>query len=84
MDNDRLMNIVQPICVDLGFDLGKSFHLIGCNNSDAYLFNLSPRPATIDINPTMVGARAVQQLIWRISHPRLPRETVVLAPNLVT
>ncbi|MEI6169326.1 MAG: hypothetical protein WCS52_19255 [bacterium] len=41
-----------------------------------------PFPA-IDIHVEQVG-RTVEQLLWRIDHPRDPRVTVALEPTLVS
>ena len=57
--------------------------VISCNNEQSLLAHLHPRPATIDIHAEQVGRQAVEQLLWRIEHPREPRVTVALEPTLV-
>lgn len=44
---------------------------------------LHPRPATVDIHASEVGRRAVEQLLWRLDHPKEPRAAIMLTPELV-
>ena len=63
----------------------KDIDLIGCNNDEAYLKQMSPRPATIDIKLELVGHRAVDQLLVRMRNPSEPSRTqVFISPVLVT
>ncbi|HEX3358911.1 MAG TPA: LacI family DNA-binding transcriptional regulator [Tepidisphaeraceae bacterium] len=60
-------------------------HLIGCDNEQQFLSQLSPAPATIDINLELVGHRAVQQLLWRIRNPEEKnRISLLVEPRLIT
>ncbi|MDF7798625.1 LacI family DNA-binding transcriptional regulator [Pontiellaceae bacterium B1224] len=52
-----------------GCEPGKDVELIGCNNDKPFMDQMHPRPATIDIKLDMVGERAIEQLLWRMSHP---------------
>jgi LacI family transcriptional regulator len=58
--------------------------LIGCNNEEAYLSGLHPRPATIDINPRSIAEHAVRQLKWRCQNRNDPSQLIVrIEPTLV-
>jgi LacI family transcriptional regulator len=58
--------------------------LIGCNNEEAYLSGLHPRPATIDINPRSIAEHAVRQLKWRCQNRNDPSQVIVrIEPTLV-
>jgi DNA-binding LacI/PurR family transcriptional regulator len=47
-----------------------------------FLDCLHPRPASVDIHAEAIGRRAVDQLYWRLDHPREPRQIVQLEPEL--
>jgi LacI family transcriptional regulator len=78
--------LAPAVCAELqrrGLRIGKNLDVISCNNEQMLLNHLHPRPATIDIHAELVGQKAVEQLLWRIDHPRQPRVTMALAPTLV-
>lgn len=57
---------------------------IGCNNDQIWLRQMSPCPATIDIQLPEIGERAVDQLIWRREHREASRRMqIVLSPQLL-
>jgi len=66
-----------------GVEPGRDIAVIGCNN-ERVLDGLEPRPATIDLQPRLIGQQAVEQLLRRIEQPSAP-ESVVLSvkPTLV-
>jgi len=62
---------------------GRDITLVSCDNN-SILAGLSPRPATIDIRPDVIGDRAVDQLIWRMENPTVPVRSICLVePRLV-
>jgi LacI family transcriptional regulator len=62
----------------------RDVNLIGCDNEQQFMSQLSPSPATIDINLELVGQRAVQQLMWRIRNPEEKnRISLLVEPRLV-
>ena len=66
-----------------GVEPGKDITIISCDNN-TILSGLSPRPATIDIRPDVIGSRAVDQLIWRMEHPSTPVRSICLVePRLI-
>lgn len=67
-----------------GLRPGKDVDVICCDNEEQFLSKLSPRPATIDIAPQLVGRRGVQQLLWRMRNPgERNRISVLVEPRLV-
>ena len=47
---------------------GRDIEIVSCDNVPLFLDQLTPRPATIDINLELVGRRAVEQLLWRVAN----------------
>ncbi len=67
-----------------GIEPGAEYELIGCNNDPVYMNQMHPRSATIDIKLDTVGKRAVEQLLWRMTHPDdTSRVEVFIRPELV-
>ncbi len=66
----------------IGMRPGQDIEIVGTNNDAVFLDCLHPRPASVDIHAEAVGRRAVDQLYWRLDHPREPRQIVQLEPEL--
>jgi LacI family transcriptional regulator len=67
-----------------GIKPGRDIELIGCDNEEQFLSQLSPRPATIDIGTHAIAEHAVAQLLWRMRHPQEShRQTLLIEPRLV-
>ena len=63
---------------------GDALDVVSCDNEESFLKQVSPRPATIDINLGLVARCAARQLQWRIEHPRdRNRITIAVEPVLV-
>lgn len=68
-----------------GIKPGRNLDIIGCDNSALILEKLRPRPASIDINLTLVGMRGVQQLLWRLANRGIANRTrTIIDPIVVT
>ncbi len=52
-----------------GFDIGTDVDVIGGGCEFSVLAKLQPSPASLEINAYEIGRNAVEQLLWRISHP---------------
>lgn len=66
-----------------GVEPGRDITIISCDNN-VILAGLNPRPATIDVRPDVIGARAVDQLIWRMENPFTPVRSICLVePRLI-
>lgn len=82
--SDDLMVRVYNRLRQHGFEPGKDVELIGCNNDKQFLDQMHPRPATIDIKLDLVGERAIEQLLWRMSHPAdQARAQLLIKPVIV-
>src|SRR5438874_1188717 len=69
-----------------GFEIGPGkTELISCNNEEPYLVGLIPKPAVIDIRVESIGARGVDQLLWRLEHPDIHERIITaIEPFVVT
>ncbi len=67
----------------IGLRPGVDIEIIGVNNDALFLDCLHPRPASIDNHAEKVGRRAVEQMFWRLDHPRQPRQVVLIDPEIV-
>jgi LacI family transcriptional regulator len=79
---DALTAKIYPILKSLGIIIGRDLEIVSCNNESSLLAGLEPRPLSIDIQPEKIGARAVEQLRWRILHPEDESQiTVEVSPK---
>ena len=62
---------------------GKDVEIIGVNNELAFLKNLNPRPASVDIQPERIGRAAVRRLLWRIDNRNEPLTKLELDPEII-
>jgi DNA-binding LacI/PurR family transcriptional regulator len=65
-----------------GVRVGKDVDVIGCANDVTSLSILDPNLANIDINPEQIGQTAVELLLWRLRHPKMPARKIVVPPRL--
>ncbi|MAX23807.1 MAG: hypothetical protein CMJ19_04810 [Phycisphaeraceae bacterium] len=78
-----LMALVYRSLYQRGITPGKDMQFIACDYHPM-LDGLFPVPATIDIQPEIVGRQAVKQLLWRMDHPRdLVRADIQVQPRLI-
>lgn len=52
-----------------GLRAGRDVSVISCNNESSLVTPLHPGLTSVDVHAEVVGRRAVDQLMWRISHP---------------
>jgi len=77
--DDMQVAMLQPALQKHGVEIGPGkVEIISCNNEEPYLVGLSPKPAVIDIRVESIGARGVDQLLWRLEHPDL-HERIITA-----
>lgn len=82
--NDMMTALVYPALVACGLRPGKDVEIISCNNEEAYLAGLDPRPATIDIGAELMGRRSVEQLLRRMRRPDETRQVhIAVSPVLI-
>jgi DNA-binding LacI/PurR family transcriptional regulator len=81
---DSLTAGLYPVLQSRGIRPGKDVDIISCNNESQILAGLHPRPATIDLQPSEIGRRAVECLKWRVKHPEDDTHiTMEIPPKLV-
>jgi DNA-binding LacI/PurR family transcriptional regulator len=82
--NDMMTALVYPALAARGVRPGKDVEIISCNNEEAYLAGLDPRPATIDIGAELMGRRGAEQLLRKIRRPGETRQVqIAVSPVLV-
>ncbi|MFC1766634.1 substrate-binding domain-containing protein [Planctomycetota bacterium] len=79
---DALTAKIYPILKSLGIRMGHDLEIISCNNETSLLAGLEPRPISINIQPELIGKKAVEQLRWRILHPEEESQfTIEVSPK---
>lgn len=82
--NDMMTAMVYPALMICGLQPGEDVEVVSCNNEEAYLVGLHPRPATIDIGAELMGRRSVEQLLRKIRHPGETRQVhIAVSPVLI-
>jgi DNA-binding LacI/PurR family transcriptional regulator len=83
--DDMQLAVIQPALQAHGVHLGPGqTEIISCNNEGAFRVGLSPQPAAIDIRVESIGRRAVEQLLWRLSHLYLTERMIcTVEPRVV-
>ncbi len=68
-----------------GITPGKDVEIVSCDNERSIIEQLSPRPATIDLNLDAVGRHGVEQLQRRLQqrNRKDPRITLLVEPTLI-
>jgi DNA-binding LacI/PurR family transcriptional regulator len=75
--------MVYRALAERGLQVGRDLSLVSCNNEPPILAGLFPTPTTIDIHAGQIGARAVDQLAWRLTHGRQAGLDIGIEPTLV-
>ncbi|MEM8955576.1 MAG: LacI family DNA-binding transcriptional regulator, partial [Verrucomicrobiota bacterium] len=84
LPSDYMTALAHAACHAEGLNPAESFDFVSCDNEQAFLTGLYPRPATIDLGTETRGRLAVQLLLDRIQNPLLDRKaTLTLDPVLV-
>ncbi len=82
--NDMMTAMLYAELIGRSIQPGRDVEIISCNNELTCLVGIRPRPATIDIGGQAIGARAIEQLIWRINHPDDRRQAqLAIEPLLI-
>lgn len=81
---DRTASQVYSALERRGLRAGADVSIVSCNNEQSVIADLHPALTSIEVHAEAIGRRAVDQLLWRISHPMdsLPVQ-VLVEPNLV-
>ena len=81
---DSLTATLYPLLHKIGIRPGRDIEILSCNNEKSFLTGLDPMPLSVDIQPELIGKRAVEQLLWRAGHPDDESEIVIeVTPELL-
>jgi len=84
LESDILAPAVYQRLAAAGVRPQEDFEIVTCNNERPYLSPLVPKPTVIDIQPQVIGRRAVDQLLWRAANRHAPAMRIMVEPVLVT
>ncbi len=81
---DRITAIVYKLLKRADVHPGRDITIVSADNEEPFLTGLDPRPATIDIGSQANGRHAVEQLLWRMRHPKDSRAiNITIEPILI-
>jgi len=79
---DRLTLKLYPLLESRGLFPGKDISVVSCDNQEAMLSLLRPRPASVDLRPDTIGQLAVARLIHRLQFPEEAALQIQVPPAL--
>jgi LacI family transcriptional regulator len=79
---DRLTLKLYPLLESRGMFPGKDVVVVSCDNQEAMLSLLRPRPASVDLRPDTIGQLAVARLIHRLQFPQEAALQIQVPPAL--
>jgi DNA-binding LacI/PurR family transcriptional regulator len=65
-------------------EVGRDLRIISCDNEEARLSALHPRPESIDLNGNDIGYRAVVRLVSRLQNPNDGPLSIQIPPRLIS
>ncbi|MGH8021769.1 MAG: LacI family DNA-binding transcriptional regulator [Opitutaceae bacterium] len=81
---DNISLQVSAALQQRGLRAGRDISLISLNNESSLVQAMNPTLTTVDVNAQRIGARCVEQLLWRVDHPGdTVSQTILLEPFLV-
>jgi LacI family transcriptional regulator len=81
--NDMTTALIYPMLARHGIEVGRDLTIISCDNEEARLSALHPRPESIDLNGDEIGYRAVVRLVWRLQNPNDVPLSIQIPPRLI-
>ena len=82
--NDMMAVSLHSCLLKVGLVSGKDVEIVACDNDRNILSAINPRPVTIEIHPTQIAKRTIEQLIWRFKNPYEQPVSIIIEPELVT
>jgi len=79
---DRLTLKLYPMLESRGLFPGRDINVVSCDNQEAMLSFLRPRPASVDLRPDTIGQLAVARLIHRLQFPEEAALQIQVPPAL--
>lgn len=80
--NDSIAICVMTVLMKMGVDVPGDISVTGFDNIDDAVMS-KPTLSTVHVNKEALGQRAVETLLWRISHPDSPKERILLSGDIV-
>ena len=80
LPNDAQLMRLYPLLAQHAIVPGRDLDFLSCDNQDPWLRHLTPALPSIDLNFELIGRRAVEQLMSRITHPDQAQGTRILVP----
>jgi LacI family transcriptional regulator, galactose operon repressor len=81
--NDMMAISLHGCLLKAGIIPGKNVEIVACDNERNILSTINPRPATIEIHPTQIAKRTIEQLIWRLKNPYEQPVSIIIEPELI-
>ncbi len=81
--NDRVTAHLQPLLLREGIRPVLDLPLVSCGNEQCYLAAMDPPPVTVDLAQEVVGRRAVEHLLHRITSGQKRAESLALGAELI-
>jgi DNA-binding LacI/PurR family transcriptional regulator len=82
VDRDSTTARVQLMLMRQGIQPGRDLRIVSCDNDEASLSALDPRPASIDLGIAELGSRIVRRLALRIENRDEPPVFIQTMPQL--
>jgi LacI family transcriptional regulator len=82
--NDVTTVQIYPMLAKHGIEVGRDLTIISCDNEEARLSALHPRPESIDLNGNEIGYRAVVRLASRLQNPNDVPLSIQIPPRLMS
>jgi len=81
-NDDGVLSQFDLLLRHVGMVHGQNIEMIGCNNETHRLDEISPRPASIDLQLTTLVEQAFELMYWRQNNRGTPRMQVMVEPKL--
>jgi LacI family transcriptional regulator len=82
VESDMITASLYSVLYSRGIVPGEDLEIISCNNEQALLAPLIPRPPSVDLHVRWMGETAVERLLYRMEHPTEPVSQIVCKPSL--
>ena len=80
---DQQAAMVWTILKERGIKPGKDIITISCNNDEAWLATMHPRPATIDVRSEEIGRESALRMLAHIRNPQDSPVVSLVTPRLI-
>lgn len=68
VSTDRITRVLHRALLRHGIRTGHDVQIVSCDNEPELLSELTPMPASIDLNKKEIARQAVERLLWRMRH----------------